>query len=159
MKFSAQEEYGLRCLLTIANQGENGFLTIPEISRVEYLTPSHVAKLLSILRKSGFLKSTRGQAGGYMLARPPSEILVGEVLAALGGRLYDERFCERHSGIRSLCIHKGQCSLSPLWKGVQAAVDSVVSNMTLQELVTYECPNMKVPPANAELESLPVAGS
>ena len=86
MKFSAQEEYGLRCLLQIARLGPDGSMTIPEISRIEGLTPTHVAKLTMILRKGGFLSSTRGQAGGYALARSPEKIIVGEVLEALGGK-------------------------------------------------------------------------
>src|SRR4051794_21206060 len=98
MKFSAQEEYGLRCLLQIARLGEGGSMTIPEISRVEGLTPTHVAKLTMILRKEGFIRSTRGHGGGYTLARAPEQIAVGEVLAALGGKLYDEEFCNRHAG-------------------------------------------------------------
>ena len=87
MKFSAQEEYGLRCLLQIARLGPEGSLTIPEIARHEGMSPTHVAKLLMILRRDGFLASTRGQQGGYALALPPEKTYVGDVLASLGGRL------------------------------------------------------------------------
>ena len=81
MKFSAQEEYGLRCLLQIARSQES--MTIPEIAKIEGLSQTHVAKLLMILRKEGFITSTRGQAGGYALAKSPSEINVGQVLESL----------------------------------------------------------------------------
>ena len=87
MKFTAQEEYGLRCLLQIGHQG--GSLTIPEISARESLSIPYVAKLVRLLRQGGFVTSTRGQSGGYALARPPEQIVVGEVLAVLGGRLFD----------------------------------------------------------------------
>ncbi|RYG34392.1 transcriptional regulator, partial [bacterium] len=70
MKFSTQEDYGLRCLLQIARRPlEETALTIPEISRLEGLSQTHVAKLLMLLRQSGFVRSSRGQAGGYRLDR------------------------------------------------------------------------------------------
>ncbi len=96
MKFSAQEEYGLRCLLQIAKAGDGASLAIPEISRLEGLSQANVAKLMRLLRKGSYVIASRGQSGGYTLGRCPSEIAVGEVLASLGGRLYDAGFCDRH---------------------------------------------------------------
>jgi Rrf2 family protein len=136
MKFSAQEEYGLRCLLQIARSGRGGSLTIPEISRVEGLSQTHVAKLLMILRKDGFVTSTRGQTGGYTLARPASEINVGEVLNALGGKLYDEEFCAKHAGQLTICQHAVDCSVKSLWQVIQGAVDHVLRDLTLADMIT-----------------------
>lgn len=145
MKFSAQEEYGLRCLLQIARTGPSGSLTIPEISRHEGLTQTHVAKLLMILRKEGFITSTRGQAGGYALARPAGQIAVGEVLAALGGKLYDNEFCVRHSGQNSICTHAVDCSVRSLWQVIQGAVDQVVDRLSLADLMTEgDRPNVQL---------------
>ncbi len=144
MKFSAQEEYGLRCLLQIARLGPDGSMTIPEISRVEGLTPTHVAKLTMILRKGGFLKSTRGQAGGYALARTPELIRVGDVLAELGGKLFDDQFCTRHGGPTSICAHAVDCSVRSLWQVVQTAVDEVLDRVTLADLLEKETPATNV---------------
>jgi len=140
MKFSAQEEYGLRCLLQIARLREDQSMTIPEISKLEGLTQPHVAKLTMILRKGGFIKSTRGQAGGYMLARPAQAIILGDVLNALGGKLYDEEFCGKHSGHNSICTHAVDCSVRSLWQVVQTAVDNVVYKITLADLMTQPAP-------------------
>ncbi len=71
MKFSSQEEYGLRCLLRIARDGEEKGLTIPEISQAEGITNPNAAKLLRILRLGGFLDSSRGQRGDILLPNPP----------------------------------------------------------------------------------------
>ena len=68
--------------MQIAKASES--MTIPEISRLEGLSATHVAKLLMILRKGGFIKSTRGQAGGYTLSRPAEQIYVSDVLLELG---------------------------------------------------------------------------
>ena len=138
MKFSAQEEYGLRCMVALAREGDDGFLTIPTIASAEGLTQSHVAKLLAILRKSGFVTSQRGQLGGYSLSRPAKEIIIMDLMAVLGGRLFDEDYCDRYAGINEECVHYTQCSLRLLWVKIQAAVDSVVSGVSLHDLANAE---------------------
>jgi Rrf2 family protein len=138
MKLSTQEEYGLRCLLQVARRGDGASLPITELSRLEGISAPNVAKIMRLLRRGGFVLSTRGQAGGYALARPSSEIRVGEVLASLGGRLYDSTFCERHAGSESLCTHLGDCSIRPVLRLVQDAVDQVLGRLTLQSLLCTE---------------------
>ncbi len=138
MKFTSQEEYGLRCLLRIANQGESGSLTIPEISLAEGITQPYAAKLMRVLRQGGFVKSARGQAGGYTLARQPEQITVGEVIAVLGGRLFELDFCDRHAGNEKVCTHSVDCSIRSLWRAVQLVVDQVLGKTTLMDLIRNE---------------------
>jgi Rrf2 family protein len=135
MKLSSQEEYGLRCLLRVATVSNPNHLTINEISEEEGISASYVAKLMRILRQRGFVRSVRGQVGGYTLARPAEKIIVGEVLAALGGRLFDPRFCIEHSGLETTCKKLRECSIRTLWRSVQTLVDQVLSKVTLAELV------------------------
>jgi len=115
-------------------------MTIPEIGKLEGLTQPHVAKLMMILRKEGFIKSTRGQSGGYTLARPAEKILLGDVLNALGGKLYDEEFCGKHAGHHSICTHAIDCSVRSLWQVVQTAVDNVVYKITLADMMREAAP-------------------
>jgi Rrf2 family protein len=138
MKLSAQEEYGLRCLLRVASAREGESLTIPEIGRAEALSIAYVAKLMRILRQRKFVKSVRGQTGGYMLARSPENIPVGEVVAALGGRLFEPGFCDQFSGLKQMCTHSVDCSIRSLWRAVQSAVDSVLAGITLRDLLQTE---------------------
>lgn len=138
MKLSAQEEYGLRCLLRLARQGEEGSLTISEISQAEGISSFYVAKLMRILRRGGFVKSARGQAGGYTLSGPAGQIVVGEALALLGGRLFEPDFCQEHAGIEKLCTNTVDCSIRSLWRTVQLVVDQVLARTTLKDLVSNE---------------------
>ncbi len=138
MKLSAQEEYGLRCLLYIATRGENASLSIPEISRAEGLSIPNVAKLMRILRIGGFVKSVRGQAGGYALAKPPSQMILSNVLETLGGRLFSPSFCERHSGLSPVCNHSSDCSLRSVWAKLQNVIEEVLRKTTLQDLLRGE---------------------
>ena len=138
MKFTAQEEYGLRCLLQIGRQGKGGALTIPEIASADGLSGPYVAKLMRLLRRGGFVKSTRGQTGGYTLARPAEEINVGEVLGSLGGRFFESEFCERYPGSAHVCTHTVDCSIRSLWHAVQDVVDQVLNKTTLRDLIADE---------------------
>jgi Rrf2 family protein len=135
MKLTAHEEYGFRCLVQI---GRRGLVTIPEISDAEGISQAYAAKLLRTLRQSGFIASARGKEGGYSLARQADHIIVGEVLAALGGKMFDTEFCESHSGQAHVCAHTSDCSLRALWKRVQVALDEVLGKTTLQDLLRNE---------------------
>ena len=138
MKLSAQEEYGLRCLLRVASTGAGGSVTIPEIAKAEALSTSYVGKLMSVLRQSEFVDSVRGQAGGYILSRPPEKIPVADVLVSLGGRLFETGFCDEFAGLEKICTHSVDCSVRSLWRSVQHAVDLVLAGITLKDLLRKE---------------------
>jgi len=138
MKLSAQEEYGLRCLLRIARGDPDSALTIPEIGAAEGLSVPYVGKLMRLLRQGGFVRSTRGQSGGYALARPANGIAVGEVLNVLGGRLVEPDFCNQFAGINEVCTRSIDCSMRSLWQAVQGAVDGVLGDVTLEDLTRGE---------------------
>ncbi len=138
MKLSAQEEYGLRCLLYMARHGEERSHSIPEISRAEGLSVPNVAKLMRILRLGGLVDSVRGQAGGYMLARPSEQVTVSEILALLGGSFFGPHFCDRHAGLERNCAHTSDCSVRLLWSAVQKTLDGILSKTTLRDLLKNE---------------------
>jgi len=138
MQFSAQEEYGLRCLLRLAGAGAGKSLTIPEISQAEGISVPYVAKMMRILRSAGLVTSERGQSGGYRLAQPPEDITVSQALTVLGGRFFEGEFCERFSGNERICTHSVDCSIRSLWRAVQRVVDRVLSQTTLKDLVCQE---------------------
>lgn len=137
MRFSAQEEYGLRCLLQMAREPA-GAVTIPDIAAREALTPAYVAKLLRVLRQAGLVQSSRGQKGGYRLACPPDQMNLGMVLAALGGRLYSNDFCGRHAGTGRICVHDVDCSIRSLWMAVDTAVQRALGRTMLADLLRSE---------------------
>lgn len=138
MKLSAQEEYGLRCLIHMARLQEGESLSIPEISKAEGLSIPNVAKLMRLLRLGGIVTSVRGQAGGYTLALPADQISVGSVMDVLGGRFFSPKFCDRHSGLGKVCTHATDCALRVLWTTVQEVLDGVLRKVTLKDLLCGE---------------------
>ncbi len=144
MKISAQDEYGLRILLQIARADSKQGLSIPQLSELEGLSTSYVAKITRALRKAGFLESTPGKQGGYILARPANEINVNEVLKSLGGALYDAEFCESHAGVNRFCINSVDCSIRSLWRIVQRSIDQMLDQISLQDLIGSELESKKM---------------
>jgi Rrf2 family protein len=138
MKITAQEEYGLRCLLRLARTYGVQSWTIPEVAAAENLSAPYVAKLLSVLRQAGLIESVRGRAGGYHLTRSPAEIRLGAVLLALGEPLYDDPgYCERHAGpeTKGPCVHQDSCSLRALWQGLERWMRHLLNQVTLEDLL------------------------
>jgi Rrf2 family protein len=141
MKITAQEEYGLRCLLRLARAYGKQPLTIPEVAAAEDLSAPYVAKLLSVLRQAGLIESVRGRTGGYHLARGPGEIRLGSVLLALGEPLYDDPgYCERHAGpeTKGPCVHQDDCTLRALWLSLEQWLRHVLDQVTLADLLQHE---------------------
>jgi Rrf2 family protein len=141
MKVSAQEEYGLRCMLQLARRqgtGNEAPLALAEIARDEGMTVPHVAKLIRMLRKAGLVRSVLGRTGGYVLARDAAGISLAEILAALGGRLYDTDYCTRYSGDLAICTHMGDCSIRSLWGVLESVLGQVLGRTMLSELVSSE---------------------
>jgi Rrf2 family protein len=143
MKLTAQEEYGLRCILTLARAelpapAEARSFTTQEIAAQEGLSVQYTGKLIRILGRSGLIESVRGRKGGYRLSRPAEAISVAETLAALGGKIYEPGTCGRYTGDRKFCVHSNDCSIRSLWSGLQIMIDGVLSQTSLRDLVRNE---------------------
>jgi len=138
MKLSASDEYGIRILLRIARVGKDEGLTTADLASLEDISMSHAGKILRLLRQGGFVESTRGNRGGYMLTRKPEEINIGKVIDALGGRLFDASFCESISVGEKLCTNSVDCSVRSLWSMVQYNVDVLLAKVSLADLIGSE---------------------
>ncbi|MDZ4746840.1 MAG: Rrf2 family transcriptional regulator [Saprospiraceae bacterium] len=138
MKISAQDEYGLRILLQIARAHPEEGLSLSQIGELENISQAYAAKLTRSLRMAGFIQSMRGQKGGYILALPPTEIKVNNVLKAMGGVMYDDKFCDNHAGKLSLCTNSIDCSLRSLWTMLQWNMDKLLDQISLADLLKSE---------------------
>lgn len=157
MKITAQEEYGLRLLIRIASCKDTEGMSIPQLSDAEGISPHYVAKLTRILRIGGFINSTPGNKGGYVLSMPANEIIINKVLKALGGSLFDQAFCGSHAGAMKLCTNSVDCSSRSLWQMIQFTVDQLLDKVTLHDLVSTEENSAKV--LRSLLEQTAIAGN
>ena len=141
MKITAQEEYGLRCLLRVA-KAEGGSSTLPEVSAAEGLSVPYVAKLLGVLRHAGILESARGRSGGYKLAKSAEDIGLGSLLLVLGEPLFDEtEYCQKHAGTEApngVCLNHSTCTLKSLWQTLEHWIRRTLDQITLADLIRDE---------------------
>ncbi|MEE6188284.1 HTH-type transcriptional regulator CymR [Mycovorax composti] len=135
MKITAQEEYGLRILIRIASCKSGEGMSIPQLSETEQLSQHYIAKLTRLLRMANFIRSTPGNKGGYVLARPASEIIIKNVLEALGTPL-DKEFTDETGAVMRFCTNSVDCSSRSLWQMIQMTVNNLLERITLQDLVT-----------------------
>jgi Rrf2 family protein len=142
MRLSAQEEYGLRCLLQVARE-QDGSVTTPQLAEREGLSPAYVHKLMRLLRRGGLVKSVRGRRGGYPLARPAAQITLDAALVSLGGSLYSRDFCDQHKGVARVCVRHRDCSIRAVWVAIDQAVQRALGQTRLSDLLRTE-PEMAV---------------
>ena len=138
MKISAQEEYGLRCLLQLARadaQGES--LTLTQIAGLEGISVANAGKLMWILNKAGLVQSQRGTKGGYRLSRPASEVRLNEVISVLNDESV-ETHCKTYAGVLDSCVHTGDCGIRPVIVELHQIVDNALSEITLSQLLGTE---------------------
>jgi Rrf2 family protein len=137
MKISAQEEYGLRCLVQLANLPPGESLTLPQIAELEGISTANAGKLMWLLNRAGFVNSTRGTKGGYLLARPAGEIHLSEIIRVLDADVINKH-CDSYTGVHDSCVHKGDCGIRPVIVGLHEIVANALSLITLAQLVGSE---------------------
>lgn len=137
MKISAQEEYGLRCLLQLARLEDGESLTLGQISEREGISVANAGKLLWLLSKAGLVQSVRGNRGGYRLARPAREVRLSDVIKVLDDDTVSEH-CKSYTGVLDVCVHTGDCGIRPVIVGLHEIVQKAFSQITLAQLVGTE---------------------
>lgn len=135
MKITAQEEYGLRCIMQLARQEPDVPMMVRDIAEREGLSVAYVEKLLWTLSRSGIVESLRGPKGGYRLTRPCTEISIGEVMRVLGGVPSRDDICAQFTGNQEMCVHHDDCGLRPVWVSITDFVHSVFDRIPLSALL------------------------
>ena len=136
MKISTKGRYALRLMLDIAEHSEgNTPVSIKDIAKRQEISDKYLEQIISVLNKAGYVRSTRGPQGGYLLKKKPEEYTVGMILRLTEGSLApvacvedDAEPCERMTG----------CATVRVWQEINDAVKAVVDNITLADLVQWQ---------------------
>lgn len=133
MKISTKGRYGLRLMLCLALNFENNTrLSLKEISKKQGISEKYLEQIINPLSKAGLVLSFRGSQGGYTLAKSPKEITSGEILRTLEGSLAPVECANSGSDI---CPRADYCPSLTIWKKIKDAIDNVVDNITLQDIL------------------------
>ena len=138
MKITAQEEYGLRCLLQLARVPQGQIVSVKEVAAKEGLSSAYVEKLLRILSRTGLVHSVRGLKGGYVLNRPPTQVMLGEVIRALGAMQTTEHICNSFTGNEAACVHFRDCGIRSVWSGLTNYIQNFLDQTMLASLLDNE---------------------
>lgn len=132
MKLSTKGRYGLRALIDLAQNSTEEPVSITSIAERQEISERYLEQLMSKLKKSGIVKSIRGAAGGYILARPMEEISVGDILRALEGSL-DPVDCP--GLLEKGCKSADSCVTKYVWKRINDSINRTVDEIRLDQLV------------------------
>lgn len=133
MKISAKGDYACRALLELALKYEATTpVHVSEIADKQKIPKKYLVQILVMLKSAGLVRSKRGVEGGYMLARPPSEITLGEVVRVVDGPLLPVR-CSSEDDT-STCELIPTCAIHPVWEQVREAIAEIVDNITYEDL-------------------------
>ena len=125
MNVSVKGEYALQAIFDLASHAGQEPVKIAEIAKRQQIPQKFLELILASLKQGGFVESRRGAEGGYLIARRPESIPVGEVL----------RFVEGRKEERSRQRRQAETPLSDLWERVDKSIDSVLDNATFAQLV------------------------
>jgi len=129
-------QYALRAIFELAKRAGEGPVRIADIASAQAIPVRFLEVILSQLKQGGFVRSQRGNRGGYILARSPHTLAVGEVIRFLEGPL-GPVVCAVGSS-ESECPLYGDCVFLPMWEKVREAISAVYDNTTFQQLVEEE---------------------
>jgi Rrf2 family protein len=115
MRVSSKGDYACRALLSLTlHDGQPGPTSVRDIAERTAIPQPYLEQILLALKGAGLVRSKRGVGGGYTLARPPEQIRLSEILAAVDGPISLGDFGEPHQD--GSCDHEGQCVLYAIWK-------------------------------------------
>lgn len=129
MKMSTKGRYGLRVMVELASRHGEGPVMVERIAASQELSASYAHILLGGLKSAGLVRSVRGPSGGYELSRPPERITALDVVAAVENDAPVECVARASS-----CKRAPTCAARDVWCEVAAAIERVLSGVTLEEL-------------------------
>ncbi len=133
MKLSTKGQYGLRALLEIAIYQNEGPVTLNNIAARQDISEGYLEQLMMPLKRAGIVKSVRGAQGGYLLAKNPKEVTVGEVIRVLEGPIAPVACVDEENPEE--CVRADFCVTRIVWEKVRDSISGVLDSFSLEDLV------------------------
>lgn len=132
MKLSTKGRYGVKAMFDLALNSDEDPIPLKNIASRQEISESYLEQLISGLRKAGLVKSVRGAQGGYLLAKSPDKITVGEVIRTLEGPMAPSECVVEDT---QACEKSDYCVTRLVWKKMKDSVNEVMDSITLQDMV------------------------
>ena len=133
MRVSTRGDYASRALLSLALHGAGTPTSVRDIAERTGLPQPYLEQILLALKGAGLVRSKRGVGGGYVLARPPEDISLAQIVSAVDGPIAAGDFGQPHEN--GACDHEGQCVLLAVWAEVGMHMRQHLDSFTLADMV------------------------
>ncbi len=130
---STRGDYASRALISLALREEDSPTSVRDIAERTGLPQPYLEQILLALKGAGLVRSKRGVGGGYVLARVPEQITLGQIVSAVDGPIVVGDFGQPHQN--GACDHEGQCVLLAVWADVGEHMRHHLDSFTLQDMV------------------------
>ncbi|MGI6318184.1 MAG: Rrf2 family transcriptional regulator [Firmicutes bacterium] len=139
MRLSAKGEYGVRAMVYLALNYENGPVPLSSISQNENISQYFLEQIFATLRRGGLIKSTRGVKGGYMLAQQPQHVYVGDIIRVLEGPLFPVDCLAEGGQVdkNRRCNKTEDCLVRNVWEKLREHIDNLLDNISLQDMLDW----------------------
>ena len=131
MKLSTRSRYGTRMMLDMAQHYDQGPIQIGDIAKRQDISVKYLEQLIIPLKKANYVESVRGPKGGHMLAKPPEEVTVGEIVELLEGGINLARCIESPE----ICDRSDTCLTRGVWEEATRAMYDKLNSITLSKMI------------------------
>lgn len=132
MMISTKGRYALRVMIDLAETGNDNYVSLKDVAKRQNISMKYLEMIVSILNKGDMVISLRGKAGGYKLAKMPSEYTIGEILKLTEGTLAPVICLEENA---EECQRAGECITLPLWKKLDGIINEYLDSVTLDDVI------------------------
>lgn len=133
MKISTKGRYALRLMLDLALNDTKEPVKLKDIAARQEISEKYLEQIISTFNKADYVNSIRGAKGGYVLAKEPQEYTVGMILRLIEGSLSPVDCLGKSEN----CNRSAKCVTQKVWQKIDDAINNVVDNITLQDLVEW----------------------
>ena len=131
MKISTKGRYALRLLLDIAQNQQDGFVSLKEIAERQEVSKKYLEQIIPLLSRAELLQTSRGYQGGYRLCRAPEDYTVYEILSVAEGGLAPVACLDQPE---NTCPRAPDCLTLPVWEGLEKTIRDYLRSITLQSM-------------------------
>lgn len=131
MNLSSRCRYATRAMIEIAKEYGRGPVSLKTIEEAQHISRQYLQQLMPALKREGLIRASKGKNGGFMLARPPAKIKIGEIVRAQEGEIAIVD-CVAD---KDLCDFQGQCPSRDIWVEASRLLSDYFDSMTLEDVL------------------------
>ena len=119
-------------LIDLAEHKNSGFISLKDISQRQGISKKYLEQLVTLLNRPDILRTNRGNKGGYMLAKDPSQYSIGQILRITEGGLSPVSCLEDE---QNGCLRRGVCKTLSIWQGLEKVINDYLDDISLQDII------------------------